>query len=513
MKRPHDDASAPPLSSLPVDLASLDTDVATALRAAERERTEAACDAAREATFPFLEAGLEHAAYAPHAAAYAAASLYFADARLRASASRPKLAHQAATDALRALDLAILRGGIELWAPHAESLILAAGRLQREATKRTSDPDAASSAYSSTSASEAATVRRRHFEASCKHFSAVGGVPIPRVDASSLSTEAFRAQYMEGSIEAPPRPVILCGALDEWPALRRWTTAYLVEQAGTRLVPVETYAVADATSTYLSDSWAQRVMSLSEYIERYVEGAPDSAEAHSANEALGGSSSAPKPTKPTKSTKPTKPTAKAMAARLEATAAVDEVSADKAHAADEEAAAACGYLAQYQLFDQIPSLREDILTPRFCSARTAEDEGAPPECEQPLAPIVSAWFGPAGTVSPLHTDPYHNTLAQVVGHKYVRLYEARHTSRLYPRSGALCNNCHVDLDQPQPARQPLVESTPFMHCILAPGELLYIPRHVWHYVRSLETSFSVSFWWGAKMALSLRADGCVEARY
>ena len=139
MKRPHDDASAPPLSSLPVDLASLDADVATARRAAERERSEAACDAAREATFPFLEAGLEHAAYAPHAAAYAAASLYFADARLRASASRPELAHQAATDALRALDLAILRGGIELWAPHAESLILAAGRLQREATKRTSD--------------------------------------------------------------------------------------------------------------------------------------------------------------------------------------------------------------------------------------------------------------------------------------------------------------------------------------------------------------------------------------
>lgn len=505
MKRAHDDASAPPLSSLPVDLASIDADVATALRAAERERSEAACDAAREATFPFLEAGLEHAAYAPHAAAYAAASLYFADARLRASASRPEFVHQAATDALRALDLAILRGGVELWAPHAESLILAASRLQREATKRTSDPDAASSAYNSASASEAAAVRRRHFEASCKHFSEVGGEPIPRVDASSLSTESFRAQYMEGSIEAPPRPVILCGALDEWPALRRWTTAYLMEQAGTRLVPVETYAVADATSTYLSDSWAQRVMSLSEYIERYVEGAPGSAEAHPVNEAVdeavGGSSSAPKPT------------AKAKAARLEATAAVEEVSADKAQAADEEAAAACAYLAQYQLFDQIPSLREDILTPRFCAARTAEDEGAPPECEQSLTPIVSAWFGPAGTVSPLHTDPYHNTLAQVVGHKYVRLYEARHTSRLYPRSGALCNNCHVDLDKPQPARQPLVKGTPFMHCILAPGELLYIPRHVWHYVRSLETSFSVSFWWGAKMALNLRADGCVEARY
>lgn len=35
----------------------------------------------------------------------------------------------------------------------------------------------------------------------------------------------------------------------------------------------------------------------------------------------------------------------------------------------------------------------------------------------------------------------------------------------------------------------------FVDCILEEGEMLYIPPKWWHYVRSLTTSFSVSFWW------------------
>jgi lysine-specific demethylase 8 len=30
--------------------------------------------------------------------------------------------------------------------------------------------------------------------------------------------------------------------------------------------------------------------------------------------------------------------------------------------------------------------------------------------------------------------------------------------------------------------------------ILGPGESLFIPAGVWHYVRSLSTAFSISFW-------------------
>ena len=59
----------------------------------------------------------------------------------------------------------------------------------------------------------------------------------------------------------------------------------------------------------------------------------------------------------------------------------------------------------------------------------------------------------------------------------------------------------VDVDAPNAQSFPLFAATPCWQAVLGPGECLYIPRHAWHYVRSLEPSFSVSFWWGAKMGL------------
>ena len=49
-----------------------------------------------------------------------------------------------------------------------------------------------------------------------------------------------------------------------------WSRANVGEIAGGRLVPVETYADDDATSTYLSESWDRKVITLAEYIDRYV---------------------------------------------------------------------------------------------------------------------------------------------------------------------------------------------------------------------------------------------------
>ncbi|XP_065918409.1 lysine-specific demethylase 8-like isoform X2 [Dysidea avara] len=150
-----------------------------------------------------------------------------------------------------------------------------------------------------------------------------------------------------------------------------------------------------------------------------------------------------------------------------------------------------GYLAQHTLFDQIPQLREDIVVPDYCCLTTLTDEDG---SDNPDVKI-NAWFGPAGTISPLHYDPEHNLLSQVVGSKYIRLYSADQSSYLYPRDGIMSNTSQVDVENPDLQEFPQFTKAVSLECILQPGQMLYIPPKCWHYVRSLETSFSVSMWW------------------
>lgn len=251
-----------------------------------------------------------------------------------------------------------------------------------------------------------------------------------------------------------PEPVIIKGALDYWPARdeRPWKSPlYLLTKTvgGRRLVPVE------LGRSYVDDGWGQKIITFKDFLDNYV----------------------------------LKPST----------------------------AGGTGYLAQHDLFAQIPALRNDISIPDYCYA-----SAPPPHSSSPLAnkhaalakleePLLNAWFGPAGTISPLHTDPYHNILAQVVGRKYVRLYAPSQSHKLYPRGiedgGVdMQNTSTVDVgllegwDGAESERReaalrfPLFKEASYVDCILEDGESLYIPLGWWHYVRSVTVSFSVSFW-------------------
>ena len=66
------------------------------------------------------------------------------------------------------------------------------------------------------------------------------------------------------------------------------------------------------------------------------------------------------------------------------------------------------YLAQHDLFRQFPELSKDIEIPDYVySAPESTFEGyVPPSHEEGY--IMNAWFGPGGSISPAHTDPYFN---------------------------------------------------------------------------------------------------------
>jgi lysine-specific demethylase 8 len=311
-------------------------------------------------------------------------------------------------------------------------------------------------------------------------------------------------------------PVVLLDTMSHWPALEKWKDAsYWFDQTldGRRLVPIE------IGRSYTDDDWGQKIVSFREFSSRYILPA----------EGKGSDSLSSEDTK-------------------------------------------TGYLAQHDLLKQIPSLRSDIAIPDYCflDAPLAEPgtpvalsrlkkglatktshpsqipsiaaplarsegsrEGGSDESDIPDQEVqTNIWFGPAWTISPLHHDPYHNILCQVVGKKYVRLYSPHHSAALWPKPEnepaphTLQNNSadsaieivaqkggleetidmsntsqidvaamelspHEDWDEVYPG----ISQIPYVECILEAGQSLYIPIGWWHYVRSCSVGISVSFWW------------------
>jgi hypothetical protein len=103
---------------------------------------------------------------------------------------------------------------------------------------------------------------------------------------------------------------------------------------------------------------------------------------------------------------------------------------------------------------------------------------------------VFLWFGPTGTVTPLHHDSMNVLLAQVLGRKLVTLIPSFETHLVYNHLGVYSE---VDCEVPDYERYPLFQNVSRLEVLLEPGQALFIPVGWWHHVRSLEVSISVSF--------------------
>ncbi|KAK2785792.1 GTPase of the mitochondrial inner membrane that associates with the large ribosomal subunit [Emmonsiellopsis sp. PD_33] len=285
-----------------------------------------------------------------------------------------------------------------------------------------------------------------------------------RISPSLFPTDTIPAPYLEHPIRrvsAPSfeqftqhmnnirTPLVITNAVDHWPALssRPWSSRdYWAERTydGRRLVPVE------VGRSYTDEGWGQRIMPFGEFVREYIWRGDGGGEDGNVNNGD----------------------------------AVNGVGAN---------AGQTGYMAQHDLLAQIPALRNDICIPDYCYADPPGPEPGTPvyekrmrdrlakgkssrcvpssdaggmksihltgarndQTQKPSAgdggedneeddvisdPIINTWIGPSWTISPLHHDPYHNILVQVVGQKYIRLYSP-HTpaSQIYPRGMEVVN--------------------------------------------------------------------------
>ena len=385
--------------------------------------------------------------------------------------------------------------------------------------------------------------------------------PIQRLQAPPLPD--FQ-KYMD----VTAKPVILTGTMRHWPALDSWMSkAYWLDNTfdGKRLVPIE------VGRSYTDDGWGQKIIPFRKFLDDHIldksepEQPQDRAirsqqepplrvdEQPPAVEEDSGSS-------PLSSAPDSEKHSHAPAFKEKAGKSRSSAKQDIQHDSTEDGSLT-GYLAQHDLLRQIPSLRSAIATPDYCFLDAPPPkEGTPVAIKQSKKQSnypahlpfkagsrlsegdvhgsdddgttsniqTNIWFGPAWTISPLHHDPYHNILCQVVGKKYLRLYSPEYSHRLYPRSEEeeapgnslldggkitgtekrvvdridMSNTSQIDVAAMElsPAEDwdevyPGISEVPYVECILEAGEALYIPVGWWHYVRSCSVGISVSFWW------------------
>lgn len=281
------------------------------------------------------------------------------------------------------------------------------------------------------------------------------GRPAVREDKQCRRHDGWTLDVFEDYMNDPnkaPEPIILTGLMSDWPAMAEcpWnSTDYLLAKT----LNGSRLVPVEIGRSYVDEGWGQELIRFGDFIQRYITldaGGPD---------------------------------------------------------------APVGYLAQHDLFRQIPSLRNDTRTPDFCWADVPRHPTDPSRDHSKLdVPQLNAWFGPARTITPLHCDGYHNLLCQVVGAKYIRLYPPSATASMRPRAPEhgvdMSNTSALDLgviegwdDAPDGAEGDWADlreelgRLEYKECVLEPGDTLLIPIGWWHYVRSLSISFSVSFWW------------------
>ena len=105
------------------------------------------------------------------------------------------------------------------------------------------------------------------------------------------------------------------------------------------------------------------------------------------------------------------------------------------------------------------------------------------------------WLGPAGATSALHFDLHHNFNVQLFGRKkWVIFPRAQQDSLYLPSTLRLNHFSPVNYEAPDLATFPKYRYATPIEFVLNPGEVIFLPGGWAHYVKTLEFSITLNYW-------------------
>jgi hypothetical protein len=112
-------------------------------------------------------------------------------------------------------------------------------------------------------------------------------------------------------------------------------------------------------------------------------------------------------------------------------------------------------------------------------------------------PEAHVWLGSEGATASTHYDTSENIYVQLYGRKRFLLWEPRWAAafHLYPALHAGYRHGQFDWFNRDLSLYPLAASLPPpLEAVLAPGDVLYLPRYWLHNVEAVDESISVNLW-------------------
>ncbi|MCF7568619.1 cupin-like domain-containing protein [Sabulilitoribacter arenilitoris] len=138
------------------------------------------------------------------------------------------------------------------------------------------------------------------------------------------------------------------------------------------------------------------------------------------------------------------------------------------------------YLTTLDIFEYYPHLKSDIDFSFFEKHTKVND--------------ITAWIGPANTISGFHADTANNVYAQIRGKKMFIISSTKFNKTMYPSKkhiyGAVASD--VDINNFNNTKFPEFKNNKFKSVVLEPGDVLFVPQNWWHYVQALAPSISIS---------------------